>query len=128
MEQKIKYWHDLATYDLDTAKAMLKSKRFLYVGYMCHQVIEKILKAYYVKIAGKIPPYTHNLYFLTTESGLDSKLTEKQKILLDELEPLNIEARYPEYKERLLKQLTIPRCKEIISETEKLYQWIYQLL
>ncbi|WP_330636719.1 HEPN domain-containing protein [Acutalibacter sp.] len=27
------------------AKAMLETKRFLYVGFMCHQTIEKGLKA-----------------------------------------------------------------------------------
>ena len=31
-------------YDLDTAKAMLKSERYLYVGFMCNLAIEKILK------------------------------------------------------------------------------------
>ena len=46
----VEYWKELADYDLDTAKAMLKSKRYLYVGFMCNQVIEKIFKAYYVKI------------------------------------------------------------------------------
>jgi HEPN domain-containing protein len=39
-----KYWLEIASYDLKTAEAMLNSKRFLYVGFMCHQSIEKILK------------------------------------------------------------------------------------
>jgi len=41
---KIKYWLDLAHYDLVSAKAMLESKRFLYVGLLCHQTVEKCLK------------------------------------------------------------------------------------
>lgn len=45
---KINYWIELADYDLKTAKAMLDTKRFLYVGFMCHQVIEKTLKGYLV--------------------------------------------------------------------------------
>ena len=49
----------MANYDLETAKAMLKTKRYLYVGFMCNQVIEKILKAYFVKIKKVQPPYTH---------------------------------------------------------------------
>lgn len=48
MNEKIQYWIDIAEYDLETAKVMLEGKRFLYVGFMCHQVIEKILKGYYV--------------------------------------------------------------------------------
>jgi hypothetical protein len=34
MEEKVKYWIELSDYDLETAEAMLKSKRFLYVGLM----------------------------------------------------------------------------------------------
>lgn len=37
----------MSDYDFDTAQAMLETKRYLYVGFMCHQVIEKILKAYW---------------------------------------------------------------------------------
>ena len=48
VKKKIDYWIDIAQYDLETARAMLKSGRFLYVGFMCHQVIEKIFKGFYV--------------------------------------------------------------------------------
>ncbi|HNT28701.1 MAG TPA: HEPN domain-containing protein, partial [bacterium] len=46
MEQaeKTAYWFEIAEYDLETARAMLKTKRYLYVGFMCHQTIEKALK------------------------------------------------------------------------------------
>lgn len=39
---KVKYWTELSDYDLDTADAMFQTGRWLYVGYMCHQVVEKI--------------------------------------------------------------------------------------
>ncbi len=41
MDDKVKYWLELSDYDLGTALAMLNSKRYLYVGFMCHQTIEK---------------------------------------------------------------------------------------
>jgi HEPN domain-containing protein len=50
MESKIKYWIDISDYDLETAEAMLQSKRYLYVGFMCHQTIEKAFKAYFIKV------------------------------------------------------------------------------
>ena len=46
IQGKIQYWLDMAGYDLDTAKAMLSTGRYLYVGFMCHQAVEKSLKAY----------------------------------------------------------------------------------
>ena len=48
------------------------------------------------------PPYTHNLTLLAEKSGIYNKMTDKQKDFLDFLEPLNIEARYPAEKEKLL--------------------------
>jgi hypothetical protein len=44
------YWIDLARYDLGAAKAMLKAKQRLYVGFLCHLVIEKTLKAYWAHV------------------------------------------------------------------------------
>ncbi|MFC1636039.1 HEPN domain-containing protein [Planctomycetota bacterium] len=43
MDAKITYWIELSDYDLKTASVMLEGKRFLYVGFMAHQAIEKIL-------------------------------------------------------------------------------------
>ena len=42
---KAAYWLDGAEYDLQTARAMLEARRLLYVGFMCHQPIDKALKA-----------------------------------------------------------------------------------
>lgn len=127
-KDKIQYWIELSDYDLETANAMLKSRRYLYVGFMCHQTVEKMLKGYYASIHDEIPPFTHNLAYLIEKSKLDNELTEDQQAFVDELEPLNIEARYPEYRERLLKQLTKNKCLELIDKTTGLQQWIKRKL
>ncbi|MEG1008673.1 MAG: HEPN domain-containing protein [Clostridia bacterium] len=87
---KINYWIEMSEYDLETAKAMLKSKRYLYVGFMCNQVIEKILKAIYVKNIKQIPPYIHKLTKLAELSNLYNDMNEEQKKFLDNLQPMNI--------------------------------------
>ncbi len=43
---------------------------------------------------------------------------------IDVLEPMNIEARYPSYKERLMKSLNEERCKYLIDKTNELRLWI----
>ncbi len=43
-EEKVKYWLDLVDYDLDTVETLYNGGRWLYVAFMCHQVIEKVLK------------------------------------------------------------------------------------
>ena len=125
---KIKYWFDIASYDLDTAKALLKTQRFLYVGFMCHQAIEKALKGYFTFVLNDAPPYTHNLTLLAEKSGIDKILSETHKNLMDKLAPLNIEARYPTFKEILFKTLSYETCELLIKQTEELYQWISQQL
>lgn len=114
----------MANYDLETAKAMLKSKRYLYVGFMCNQVIEKILKAYYVKTNNEQPPYTHKLIRIAEESNLYKEMTESQKDFLDVIAPLNIEARYPTQKQELMEALNKEKCMQILKETEELVEWI----
>lgn len=122
---KSAYWFDGAEYDLQTARAMLETRRMLYVGFMCHQAIEKALKGCFVaRKPDEELPYIHKLMRLANLCGLSSEMSEEQLDLLDTLSPLNIEARYPLQKERLLASLTVPRCEQMIKETEALYQWI----
>ena len=124
MNDKVTYWIEMSDYDFDTAKAMLETKRYLYVAFMCHQTIEKILKAYWSKVLEEPPLKIHSLSRLAEKSGLDKDMSEEQTDFIDELEPLNIEARYPSYKERLMKSLTPERCNELIEQTDKLRIWI----
>ncbi len=128
MKSNVKYWVEIVNYDLETAKAMLKTKRWLYVGFMCHQVIEKILKAYYADKKNELPPYIHNLFKLSSLSHLNQLMSEEQLNFLDELEPLNIQARYPSYKKDILKKISPKACKEMIEKTELLKLWIEEQL
>lgn len=124
MNNKVLYWVEMSDYDFDTATAMLETKRYLYVGFMCHQVIEKILKAYWSKVLEEPPLKIHHLSRLAAKSGLVDELTEGQLIFIDNLEPLNIEARYPSYKEQLMKMLTPDKCKSLLAQTNELRLWI----
>ena len=70
------YWLDLSDYDFVTAHAMFDTKRYLYVGFMAHQSVEKALKAYFVFKIAKEAPYTHDLWRLSEASGLKEMLSE----------------------------------------------------
>ena len=124
MVDKVAYWIELSDYDLETAQAMLDTKRFLYVGFMCHQTIEKILKARWSNRLEELPLKIHSLSRLAERTGLDKELPEERMGFIDRLEPLNIEARYPSYKERLMKSLTKEYCKWLLAQTKDLQQWI----
>jgi HEPN domain-containing protein len=123
-QNTVEYWVSTAEYDFKTAEAMQETKRFLHVGFMCHLVMEKMLKAYFVKIYNTIPPYTHNLQYLAEKSGLFNELPEDYKDFLDTLQPLNIRARYPAARDELYKLLTRERCENIIIKTKEMIEWI----
>ena len=121
---KVAYWLDIADYDLDTAEAMYQTGRWLYVAFMCHQVIEKTLKAYWCGTQPEAPPYTHSHTRLAGGSGLYELMNDEQRDFLDLITNYNIEARYPENKEELARTLTDEFCRQMIDETKKLQQWI----
>ena len=123
--EKVEYWLESSEYDFQTAKAMLETKRLLYVGFMCHQAVEKALKAIFVsRHPDEELPYIHRLLRLCNLSGISEELDEGQLQLIDVLSPMNIEARYPMHKEKLLQSLTVERCQTLIDETEALCSWL----
>ena len=128
MDKKIKYWIELSDYDMETAEAMFASKRYLYVGFMCHQTIEKAFKAYFTKTKNETAPYTHSLSLLAKKGDFYESFSDAQKEFIDQIEPLNIEAHYPSHKERLLKSLSDSKCIELIAKTKNLQLWIKKKL
>ena len=53
---------------------------------------------------------------------------QEQQDFLSVLEPLNIEGRYPEYRDRIFKSLSPTKCREIIDQTRQLKEWIFEKL
>lgn len=123
-EEKVQYWLDIADYDLDTAETLYRGGRWLYVAFMCHQVIEKTIKAYWSSQLDDIPPYTHNHMRLAEGCGLYEQMSEEQKTFLEVITNYNIEARYPEDKAELARTLTPDNCRNLIDKTKQLQQWI----
>ena len=121
---KVTYWIDIADYDLETADAMFITKRWLYVAFMCHQAIEKTLKAFWCGTMPDDPPYTHSHKRLADGCGLYSRMSKDQKDFINTVTNYNIEAQYPEDKDELTRTLTPQACRQMIDETKQLTQWI----
>ena len=123
-DEKVKYWLDIADYDLETAEALYVSKRWLYVAFMCHQVIEKTLKACWSAKREDEPPYIHNHKRLAEGCGLYEQMTDEQKDFINAIATFNIQARYPEYKSKIAQNLTQSTCRYLIDNTKELQQGI----
>ncbi len=71
---------------LGPAENMLKTGRYIYVLFMCHLSVEKLLKALYEVVLKKIPPKTHNLVYLSKSIGL--QIPEKSLSTIESLNDL----------------------------------------
>ena len=128
MIDKVNYWIELCDDDLLTAKTLLEKGRLLHLGFFCHLLVEKALKAVISSQSDDAPPKIHNLVTLAEQCGVYDDLSEKQLNLLERLNPLQIEARYPEHKDALQASLSLEKCQAMCDETELFLCWIKQKL
>lgn len=128
MFDKVDYWLELCDDDLITAKVLLDSKRLLHMGFYCHMIAEKAMKAIIAMQTDEVPPKIHDLKTLAKRSGIVHDLSEEQLNLLEKLNPFQIEARYPEHKLKITATLSFEKCQKIYSETEEFLCWIRQRL
>ena len=127
-EEKVRYWLDIADYDLDTAEAMHQTGRWLYVAFMCHQVIEKMVKAYWCVCRDDDPPYLHDHGRIAKGCGLYTKMSEEQKDFLEVIKNMNIEARYQDSKDTVARTLNRETTCMILETTKQLRTWILEML
>jgi len=125
-DEKVQYWVDLSVNDLSVAETLLKNGHNLYAGFMCHQAVEKMFKGYYAKIKNNTPPFKHDLIYFSQETGLYKLLSDVQISFMEKLNPLNIETRYPDYKNKIAQYLTDENTKMLFDQTKELVQWIRQ--
>ena len=124
---RIKYWSDLAEEDISVAEILHRNGKILYSGFMCHLAVEKILKAK-IESCGETPSKIHNLNKLAELGKVLELMTEEQTGLLDTLNPLQLEARYPAYKQQIESMLSAEQCKKLIQQSKEMILWIKTLL
>jgi len=127
MDKIVTHWVERSQYDLDTAKIMLDTGRYIYVAYMCQQTVEKILKALIAQ-QGKENFPIHNLNRLADIADISNELTSEQFIFLAELTPYHIETRYGDYKDSLLEIINEKKAEQVYQKTREIYKWLYQKL
>jgi len=133
MEQKkidkdklISYWTESSDDDYKTMIAMFENRKYNWALFIGHLLIEKLLKALYVKINNDYPPFIHNLLRLGEKCGLG--LTEEQRLFLATITAFNINARYDDYKMSFQKKCTPEYTSEWVENIKIHRQWIKKLI
>ena len=116
-------WIERAHYDLESAEAMFKACRYLYVAFLCQQTLEKMLKAQIINQGGEILR-SHNLVRLAELSGFYISLPNKDQDFLANLSPFAIEARYGDYKNKLSEIIDRKTAQKYLLKTQEIYQWL----
>ncbi len=125
-EKLINYWIESSDEDFETMMAMFESARYSWALFIGHLMIEKLLKAYFVKVNNDYPPHLHNLLRLAEISNL--KLSEDQRIFMATVTAYNINARYDDYKMSFQKRCTKDYTNRWIEQLKQKRQWIKGLI
>ncbi|MDR1418531.1 MAG: HEPN domain-containing protein [Endomicrobium sp.] len=124
----INYWKKQADLDFKTMEDMFKSKHYHWALFVGHLVVEKLLKALFVKIhSNNTPiPKIHNLYELAKRDNL--QLSQEISDKLDIITSFNIQARYQNEKESFYKLCTKTYTAKWIKEIKEIKKWLKNLI
>lgn len=122
IDKIIQHWKGASDKDYHTMQNLLKSKDYSWAMFLGHLVLEKLLKAHYVKNVQKHPIFTHDLLRLATEARLN--ISEEYVDWLDDISTFNINARYDNYKQDFYKLCTKKFALLWSERIQELRQWL----
>jgi len=122
MKKEVQNWLDSARYDLETARHLFRSGRYIYTVFMCHLALEKALKAKVAEITREEPPRTHDLEYLTGLAGLS--LDREVEEFISGISNMSVVTRYPRDFQKMLKDFSEERVGFILAKSTEVFQWI----
>jgi HEPN domain-containing protein len=117
-------WLSQVDYDLATAEHMLHNGRYIYVVFMSHLALEKMLKALVTEETQRLPPRTHHLIDLAQQGKLS--LSQTQRDFIGKINNANIATRYPADLAQLLIQYSAPVARTYLEQTREIITWLRQ--
>ncbi len=124
MTKATKNWIATANYDKKTAEAMLKSERYIYVIFMCHLAIEKMIKAVISTEIKGLPPKSHGLLYLSQKASI--RFPDDIQEFIDRIDNVSIVTRYPEDLRKLTREFNLDKAKEVLKMTRRTLRWLKQ--
>ncbi len=122
----VNHWINSSDKDYNTMIDLFQTQNYSWSLFIGHLVIEKLLKALYLKKKNEYPPLIHDLRRIIEKSNI--KLTKKQIQIFDTITRFNINARYDDYKDSFNKLCTLEFTSQWINEIKIQRKWIKNLL
>ncbi|MFO7672012.1 MAG: HEPN domain-containing protein [Bacteroidales bacterium] len=122
IEKIVQFWLDSADENLKTMTHLVDSKDYSWALFLGHLVIEKTLKALYVKRLQKHAFFSHDLLRLADK--IDIELSEDFEEWLDVITTFNLNARYDSYKQEFHKLCTKDFADTWLNRIERIQLWL----
>jgi len=126
IEKIVQYRKESSDHNYKTMHNLLKTRDYSWALFMGHLVLEKLIKACYVKKLKKHAIHTYDLLRLATKAGLN--LSEDTEEWLDEISTFNLNARYDNYKRDFHKLCTKEFTDTWIERIENIRKWLIREL
>lgn len=123
-EEIVRYWVESSDADFGAMESLFTNGHYVWALFVGHLVIEKLLKALYVKRVDVQVPRSHNLLAMAEKTGLE--LDTEQKLSLDEITGFNIRARYPDFKMRFFNKATHAFTEERLEKIKEFRKWLME--
>lgn len=117
-------WIASAEYDLETVIHMMDSGRYLYVVFLCHLDLEKMLKAHVTEVTQSVPAKSHDLVYLLKKSDLE--VSESFLDFIGKINTASIPTRYPEDLQSAIRDYPQEVAEDYFRQTEEIVQWLRQ--
>jgi len=105
-----------------SAEALHRAGQELHACFFLQQAVEKTLKALLVSKTHSVPPRIHNLQKLAGLCGID--LAGDQAELLEDLNGLYLESRYPEMRDATELEAAADQAERLISDAKEFIKWL----
>ena len=122
----IDFWIESSNHDYQTMLDLLHTKNYVWALFIGHLVIEKLLKAYYVKVHRDYPPMLHDLRRIGEKAGIS--FDDNKLILVETISQFNIRTRYDDYKRSFYKLCTPEFTNIWIENIKEIRLWIQTML
>jgi len=126
VEKVYQYWLTSSDNDYEVLLNLVQSRNYNWALFLGHIVLEKLMKAYFVKKTGTHAPFSHDLRLLAERC--DIEFPDDMAMQLDVITGFNINARYDTFKDDFQKRCTTEFANEWADNIKQIRQWIKERL
>ncbi len=123
IQKQVEYWKNGAIEDWNVAQDLISQNKVRHGLFFAHLALEKLLKAHVCRHKQDLAPRIHNLSRLAELASL--ALNQSQKDMLAEMNPFNLEGRYPDL---LMSPPSQNEAEGYMRRTKEVYQWLMNQL